>query len=267
MASMFNFFFKKKNLGLVLGGGSIRGIAHVGVLKSLEHHGVHIDCIAANSAGSIVGALYAAGIAVCDIEDMIMDIDWFSIIRPSFQLKGLFSSNKIAQIIEKNLPIKTFKETNIPLAIVATDLISAKPYVFKKPAESVALAVRASCSIPGVFEPVAYNHMMLVDGLVVNNFPVDVARSLGAQRTIGVNVVPDVDLPFTPRNVLDVLSRVNDIVVLTHYRKESLRADVVLNPLKNYIDPRKTSKEIYRQLIDAGEKEAEKHIHKILKLR
>ena len=268
----FNFFkklFPKKEaprIGLALGGGSMRGMANIGVLKVLEKNNIPIHCISGTSAGSIAAAFWAAGKSAAELEEFALELDWFKIAKPSFNIQGLFSSDKLKKHIEKYLGIKYFKETKIPLSISASDLLSGKEYVFEKPEEEIALAVCASCSIPGVFSPTKYEGRYLVDGCLVNNVPLSTLAKHKPRTYIGVNVISRCPMPSLPSSLMQVFSRGYDIYELTNFERYAKYQPIMLEPLKEYVSPAiKPGKDFYIKLIKAGEAEAEKMLKQIQK--
>ncbi len=177
-----------KKVALVLGGGGARGFAHVGVIRELEQAGIPIDLIVGVSVGSLIGALYA------DTKDSFQ-LEWssFKIKKEEiFDFKllnlrsGLAKGDALKSYLDRTLHAKRIEDLKIPLAIVAADLKTGKPVVFQS--GSIADAVRASTSVPGVFEPVVYGDQILVDGGILGNLAPEVARQLGADIVIGVNI-------------------------------------------------------------------------------
>lgn len=215
-----------ERIGLVLGGGGARGTAHIGVLKVLERERIPIHAIAGTSVGSIVGALYAAGYSPEEIEDAIGSIDWVDIFHDATARRELPMRQKETDIgIVANLEVglegsnlrfpttlvrgqklglwlrrmflgrgqvESFNDLPIPFRCVATDIGQVKPVVFQS--GDLALAVRASMAVPGVFAPVKHEGHVLVDGGIVDNIPIDVARQMGVDRLI----VVDVGQPLAP---------------------------------------------------------------------
>ncbi|NBB90007.1 MAG: patatin family protein, partial [Spirochaetes bacterium] len=174
-----------KKVGLALGGGAARGIAHVGAIKVLEEHGIHIDYVAGTSAGSLIGALYCSGYTWEEIRDIVADVNWGNLVQPSlFSSKGLVNPSKLEKLLDKLISNKTFEELEIPLRVVSVDLLTGELYIFRE--GPVARAVRASSSIPGMFSPLEWNGMVLVDGGVKNNMPADIVRDMGADIVIAV---------------------------------------------------------------------------------
>lgn len=183
---------KKKGLkiGLALGGGSARGLAHIGVIQVLQAYGIPIDVIAGTSIGSLVGSLYAAGDSVEKLEKSVSLLNkrkMLSLMDITFPRSGLVRGNRIEKmLIDWGLEDKTFEELNIPFAAVATDIESGERVILHQ--GNVADAVRASMSIPGIFVPVKYDDRYLVDGGVVDPVPVDLVKKMGADIIIAVSL-------------------------------------------------------------------------------
>ena len=184
--------FKKKGLkiGLALGGGSARGLAHIGVIQVLQAYGIPIDIIAGTSIGSLVGSLYAAGDSIENMEKAVLLLNkrkMLSLMDFTIPRSGLIRGNRIEKmLIDWGLEDKTFDELNIPFAAVATDIESGERVILHQ--GKVADAVRASISIPGIFIPVKYDDRYLVDGGVVDPVPVDLAKKMGADIIIAVSL-------------------------------------------------------------------------------
>ncbi len=217
---------REERIGLVLGGGGARGAAHIGVLKVLERERIPVHAIAGTSVGAIIGGLYSAGYSPEEIEKMIGSIDWIDIFhddtarvdQPMRQKETDLGSvaNLEIGIVEGRLTIpttlvrgqklglllrrmflgrsnvETFDDLPIPFRCVATDIGVVKPVVFSS--GDLALAVRASMAVPGAFAPVKHEGKVLVDGGIVDNVPIDVARQMGVDRLI----VVDVGQPLAP---------------------------------------------------------------------
>ena len=264
-------FFKRQTelprqgLGVAFGGGSIRCIAHVGVHQSLAKNHIPIDYVAGTSAGSIIAALIAAGFSSERIAEVTTSLDWFSMISPHLNVTGLFSNKRIYYLMRKLLPVRYFGETKIPLSIATTDIVTGQEVVFNKPDDEIALAVQASCTVPGLFAPVRYKQHELVDGCLVNNVPVSLVRAMQARYIIGVNVVPHAPMPAYPKNVFEVFSRVNDIYQLRSVPQEVTGADLVITPLQEYISVLKPTKALYVDLIKQGYLATERVSPKIMK--
>jgi NTE family protein len=190
---MINYFGKKKKkIGLALGSGAAKGLAHIGVIKALEEKNVHIDMIAGSSIGAIVGACYAMTGSIRDIEALVLKVDWKKLTKlldPNIALffKGVMYGKKVKDFLKTIIGDVEFKDLKIPLAVVATDADTGEEVVIDK--GSVLDAVRASISIPGIFTPVKYGNRFLMDGGVINPVPVSVVKNMGADFIIACNVI------------------------------------------------------------------------------
>ncbi len=195
---------KPKKLGLALSGGAVRGMAHLGVLEVLEREGIRPDYVAGVSAGALVGALYCAGLPVKTIQEHALELSWAKLgrlIRPRI---GFFDSQRMEDYIIGLIGPRQFASLTIPFAAVAVDLMASRTVVLRE--GSVAEAVRASCALPGIFTPVRKDGRLLVDGGVINNLPVSVAREMGAEYVIAVDLLPPPVYEKEPHNLFDVWS-------------------------------------------------------------
>lgn len=184
-------------IGLALGSGAARGLAHIGVLRVLEQENIPIHCIAGTSIGALIGAWYAAGVSVAQMEEVARNVDWqqlLGLIDPIIPTSGLIDGKKVARFISELLPVETFEELRIPLAVVATDVETGEMLIIKR--GLLREALRAAISFPGIFTPVSFSGRFLVDGGLCNPVPVDVAREIGADRVIGVCAIPEVEKRF-----------------------------------------------------------------------
>lgn len=245
-------------VGVALCGGVAYGVAQIGVLKALEEAGIHIDCIAGTSAGAIIAAAYASGLPVSRIEEIGIQTGWGELFafRPS--RKGLVSSGPIEEYIRKYLKVATFEELKKPLAVVTTDICSGAEVVFTHgPLDK---AVRASCSIPGVYTPVELEGHQLADGGMAENVPVKALKNLGADVVIAVNLFGHHQVFPPATNVFQIMMRVWYFFV----QEESAwreKADIVIEPDMRLFDLFDFS--AGKEMIAVGEKEAKKHIPKI----
>lgn len=248
----------KYKVGLALCGGVAYGVAQIGVLKALEKAGIKIDCLAGTSAGAIIAAAYASGLSLNEIEQIGINTSWGELFsfRPS--RKGLVSSGPIEQYIRNYLKVARFEDLKKPLAVVATDICSGEEVVFTKgPLDK---AVRASCSIPGIYSPVELEGKQLVDGGMAENVPVKALKSLGADVIIAVNLFGHHQVFPPASNVFQIMMRVWYFFV----REESAwreHADVILEPDLRLFDLFDFSEG--KEIIAAGEKEAERQLPKI----
>jgi len=183
----------KPRLGLALGSGAARGLAHIGVLKVLEEAEIPIDIITGTSMGAFIGALYAAGVPIAEMERAALEIDWRSMARlldPIVPTSGLTDSNKLIAFMAELLPARDFDDLRYPLALTATDINTGEAIIIKQ--GDLLEALRASLAFPGIFAPVRFGQRFLVDGGLCKPIPTDVARHLGADKIIGVCTIPTV---------------------------------------------------------------------------
>lgn len=212
---------------LALSGGAVRGIAHIAVLEVLEREAVPVNGIAGTSAGSIVGALYAAGVSVEELKRIVLETGWKRFFRPSFHRTGIVSSRVIRSFMRENLPVRKFSELQIPFAAVATELKSGERVVLQS--GSLARAVQASCSLPVVFTPTKVGGRLLVDGGVASMVPVRAAREdLGGKTVVAVNVNAKACGPERYRSLLAVAVQVSSLWATRNSREEERLADLVL---------------------------------------
>ncbi|MDD3607340.1 MAG: patatin-like phospholipase family protein [Candidatus Moranbacteria bacterium] len=180
---------KQPKIGLALGSGGARGLAHIGVIKVLEENNIPIDFIAGSSIGAMVGGFYASGLNIKELEEIALGTDWrriFStLLEPSFK-KGLIGGEKLKTFIEQHTDRKNFETCKIPFAAVATDLKTGEIVVLDE--GEMAPAIRASISIPLIFKPVEINGRTLADGGLSAPVPTEVARNMGADIVIAVNL-------------------------------------------------------------------------------
>ncbi|MGO9411551.1 MAG: patatin-like phospholipase family protein [Spirochaetia bacterium] len=215
-------------IGLALGGGAALGLAHIGVLRVLSEEGITVDCVAGTSAGSVIGAAHCAGRSWKEIWDAARRVEWSNLVSLTFPRQGMMRLDKLERYVEAMTGALDFSELRIPFAAVATDLERGEQVVFTT--GSVAKAVRASCSVPGLFEPLRRGDMALVDGGLVNDVPADVARSLGADIVIGVNLHARKLQSGPPRNILDIAYYTFDILLAGAGQKGMSSADLVVCP-------------------------------------
>ncbi|MDU4959961.1 MAG: patatin-like phospholipase family protein [Sporomusaceae bacterium] len=224
----------RPKIGLVLGSGGLRGLAHVGVMRVLEEEGIPIDCVAGCSIGSLIGALYCAGLSLDNIEKLARHLKrrhWLDFVIPKL---GLFSGERVLSMIQILTQKKTFDQLRIPLSIVATELHEGREIVFDS--GEVAAAVRASVSVPGIFIPFALDDMLLVDGAVLNPTPIDVARRMGADVVIAVDLA-HAGTVCSISNIFDVIIQSIDIMERELMKTREMVCDVIIRPDIAHISP------------------------------
>lgn len=175
-------------IGLALSGGAARGIAHVGVLQALIENEIPIDLIAGTSAGALVGGAMASGMPLSELETLARTMRWRDVGRLTMSRSGVQSNERLENYLRARLPATRFEDLPIPFAAVATELSTGQPVILRDTGD-VPFAVRASCAIPGWYLPVVDEQgRQLVDGGLVANVPVSIARSMGADVVIAVDV-------------------------------------------------------------------------------
>jgi NTE family protein len=177
----------QKKVGLALGGGVARGMAHVGVLKVLEEAGIPVDFISGTSAGAVVAAGYAAIKDIDKLKEFALQIRWWRIARPVWPVRGLISFDKLSSWFKREFGELDFEHLQIPCVLLASDLETGVP--IRLCHGQVARAVQASCSLPGLVTPVEIDGRLLVDGAMTDIMPVNVLREMGADYVIGVDVI------------------------------------------------------------------------------
>ena len=187
-------FSSPKKIGLALGSGAARGMAHIGVLKVLEQEQIPISAVSGTSIGALIGALYAAGVPVSEMEEIAKSVDWKKIARwvdPRVPVSGLIDGKRITRFFEELLPVRNFSDLKIPLAMLATDVETGESIVLKQ--GDLLTALRASIAFPGIFTPVNIGNRFLVDGGLCHPVPAHLLKDLGANAVIGVCAIPKVD--------------------------------------------------------------------------
>jgi NTE family protein len=222
---------KKIKIGLALGGGAARGFAHIGVIKALEAQGIYPDIVVGTSAGSVVGAMYAAGNTGFQLQKMALDMDEASISDWALPLfgksTGVLKGEALQAYVNKsvnNLPMEKLK---IPFGAVAADLKNGQPILFQR--GNTGMAVRASSAVPGVFQPVTISGHTYVDGGLVAPVPVRFARDMGADFVIAVNISTQADVQATVSS-LDVIMQTFSIMGQRINQYELKDADIVIAP-------------------------------------
>lgn len=221
---------KPVRIGIALGGGAARGFAHIGVLKALEARGIPVELVAGTSAGSVVGALYASGMNALQINKLALEMDQTAISDWAlpFRSRGLLQGVALQNFLNKSLNNRPIEKMAKPLGIVATDLQSGQPILFQQ--GNTGLAVRASCSVPSVFEPVRIGSREYVDGGLVSPVPASYARKMGANFVIAVDISARPDGAAT-NNPIEMLLQTFTIMgqTIKTYELEKY-ADVVIRP-------------------------------------
>ncbi|WP_148714998.1 patatin-like phospholipase family protein [Chitinolyticbacter meiyuanensis] len=221
-------------VGIALGGGAAKGFAHIGVIKMLEANGIKPAVVSGTSAGSVVGALYASGMDAFQLQEQSFSLDESRIRDVSLLSGGLVRGQKLQDYVNELVKQKPMEKFAKPFAAVTTELETGRRTVFVK--GNAGMAVRASSSIPGVFEPVLINGKRYVDGGVVSPVPVDAARQLGADFVIAIDISSKAT-GTAPSNMLGIVNQAIMIMGQKLGEQELARADVVIRPRVGKIGP------------------------------
>lgn len=216
----------RPKVGVALGGGFARGIAHIGVLHALEASGIQIDYISGTSAGALAGIAYASGLPFKEVVKRAAELRFGIFGQWRFSWLGLASNQKLEFYPKRYLNISTFDELRIPITIAATDLITGEPVYFNE--GPLGPPLRASCAYPGLFQPVQYQGHTLVDGFVGATVPVEAVAQMGADVIIAVFL--DSEAMVKPTNFTDVIGRSFTIIQRHADLAWRTRADVVIEP-------------------------------------
>ncbi len=247
---MFNFFKRKNNvdgqiqinkkvkIGLALGGGGARGFGHIGALKAFEELGIKFDYIAGTSAGSIVGALYAFGKSPAEIEKIAQNIKRSDIAKNVIPFFKPAKSDRLEDLINKTFgDITVFSEMKIPFCAVCTDIKTGKEIDFDY--GNVAKVVAGSCAVPGIFTPVVYEDMHLVDGGLRNNVPADVVKKMGANVVFAIDVNHLRGTGTNSLSTVSVLSATIGIMMQAKVDQTMQFADMIFEPALESFSPLK----------------------------
>lgn len=248
---------KKAKLGIAFGGGGFKGGAHVGVLKVLDEYGIKPDMVAGTSIGAAVAALLASGYTWRMMETLLCQFDLDAMVKVRPSRSGLIPATAYTELIHTCVKGKRIEEMDIPLKIVAVDLVSWKKVVFDK--GETAPAVRASSAIPGVFTPVKMGSMLLADGYLLDVCPTSVVRDMGADIVCAISLFsPNYS---APQNMVEIINRSINIATAAN---RHIEADWLLEPIPHYLDA--LSSKIVSQCIELGEQAARANIQSLLDL-
>lgn len=218
-------------VGLALGGGAAKGFAHIGVIKMLQANGIEVHVVSGTSAGSVVGALYASGMDAFALQENAVALDQASIRDVRLFSGGLIQGQKLQDYVNQQVDNRPIDRLGKPFAAVAARLDNGQRTVFVR--GNTGQAVRASSSVPGVFEPTRIGQVSYVDGGVVSPVPVDAARQLGADIVIAVDI--STKPVGTPQGMVGIVNQSIAIMGAELGKQELARADVVIRPQVNDI--------------------------------
>src|SRR5450432_603310 len=215
-------------IGLALGGGFARGIAHIGILKVLQEENIPVGFVAGTSVGALIGAAYCSGVCPADLEKIASKVRFRDLARWTLSRYGFASNLRMINFLNQILKVKTFEELQIPLAITATDFASGEGVVFRS--GPLADPVRASCAYPGVFLPVSINGRLLVDGMLAHALPTAPLREMGADRVIAVSLKSNWATGDAPKHIFDVIGQCFAIAQNMNSALARQSADLVIEP-------------------------------------
>jgi NTE family protein len=192
-------------IGVALGGGFARGIAHIGVLKVLEQEGIPIRVVTGTSVGALIGACYCSGLSLAELEEVARNSRFTSFARWTLSRYGFASNDRMITFLTRTLKCKTFEDLRIPLGVTATDFNTGEGVVFHS--GTIIDPIRASCAYPGMFLPVEIRGRYLVDGMLSHPVPTRPARDMGAERVLALHLKGTWSNGGPPRHLFDVIGQ------------------------------------------------------------
>jgi NTE family protein len=216
-------------IGLALGGGFARGIAHIGVLKVLEEENIPVSLVAGTSVGALIGAAYCSGVTIAELEHMATRVRFKDFARWTLSRYGFASNERMIKFLSSILKVKTFEELRIPLAVTATDFSTGAGVVFHS--GPLVDPVRASCAYPGMFLPVKIRGRLLVDGMLAYAVPSVPLREMGARHVLAVHLRGTwTNGDVGPRHLFDVIGQCFAIAQEMNCGVWKAAADLVIDP-------------------------------------
>lgn len=246
-------------VALVLGAGSARGLAHIGVLQVLLENEIGFDFIVGSSMGAMVGAIYACGANLYMLDRLIENMNTRLFFDIGVPRMGFISGNRICEFLDLVTKKKTFAQLDFPVMVVSTDLVTGQKVVTNE--GSVTDAVRASISIPGVFVPLIKEGQVLVDGAVSDRLPIDVAREMGADLVIAVDVTYGAGKKMVFESAMDVILISLEIMGQYHFDSITAGADILIQPAVRHVNPNDFNRS--REIVDQGRKATEEMMPEI----
>tara|TARA_R110001592_G_scaffold324870_3_gene604648 strand:- start:52126 stop:53022 length:897 start_codon:yes stop_codon:yes gene_type:complete len=247
-----------RRIGLALGGGAAKGMAHIGVLKAMEEDGLEIEYISGTSIGALVASYYAFGKDIETLESMSSDITFSSLIGFKLQKKGIFSTKSIKEMVERDLGKVYIEQARIPLAICATDISTGEQVTLRE--GKLADAVCASMAVPGIFIPVEIHGKTLVDGGITENVPISALEKMGAGITIAVDLNGSPHYQ-EPKDIIAIMGNAIDIAIDLRTKEQLKKADLLLSmDLADF--SRLGDEEEFKELIQLGYDGMKKKLNK-----
>jgi NTE family protein len=218
----------RPKVGLALGGGFARGLAHIGVIKVFESEGIPIDYVAGTSIGACIGAAYCSGVSAKELEEVAALLKFSHFARFSLSRLGLWSNDRLSILLNKLLKVRTFEELKIPLVVTATDFATGDPVVFSK--GPLIDPVRASCAYPAMFLPVKIDGRLMIDGLLAHPVPSTPLKQMGADKVAAVYFKSHWVQNGGPKHFLEVIGQCFSIAQANVSTFWQANADVVIEP-------------------------------------
>lgn len=219
---------RRRTLGVALGGGFARGMVHIGVLKVLEEAQIPIAAISGTSSGSIMGAGFCSGMSMAEMAEIGRRLRFKDFARWTLERGGFCSNDRLGALLTRTCPCIDFSELRIPLVVVATELVSGKPAIFRE--GCICDAVRASCAYPGMFTPVEINRVLHVDGMLSYEVPTTPLKEMGIDCVMGVHLRSSWTQPGAPRHFFDVIGQCFAIAQTRMSLQWAKDADLLLQP-------------------------------------
>ncbi|WML43592.1 patatin-like phospholipase family protein [Neobacillus sp. PS3-40] len=249
---------ERPRVGLALGSGGARGFAHLGAIKVLQEEGIPIDLIAGSSMGALVGCFYGAGTDLDRLFQISLAVKRKYFLDFAVPKMGLIAGKKVKEFIRIFTHGKNIEDLSLPVGVVATDLLTGEKIVFNN--GPIAEAVRASISIPGIFIPEKYDGRLLVDGGVCDRVPVSVAREMGADIVIAIDV-SRVERNSEINSIYDVIMQSFDIMQTEIFNNREISSDIMIRPRVEMYSSRAFTN--IEEIIAIGEEETRNQINKI----
>ena len=255
---------KRPKIALVLSGGGALGFAHVGVIDVLQKHNIPIDLIVGTSMGAIVGGAVACGKTCKEIESIAENMRTNYLYDINLPIKGVFSGKGALKFLKKGIPDIDMKDTKIPFICNAVDLITCKEIVFKE--GSIIDNIRASMSVPGIFNPVEKDEMLLVDGGIINNMATNIAKNEGAKVIIAVDVISKSILPKKIDNAIQTVAQSMLIIQKELQKNQKKSHHILIQPELGERKQTDYDGDICKEIIELGREATLSQIDKIKEL-
>lgn len=218
----------RHTIGIALSGGTAKSVAHVGVLKALQEAGIHVDYITGTSGGSIVASMFATGMPISSMEAVATTMSWRKLVALRITKLGFVSSARIEEFVKEVIGDISFADLRIPATVVAANLVTGEKREFRS--GPVALAVRASCSIPQIYLPVEIDGEYYVDGGVAEYLPVETLSAMGCDFCIASHLGPVNPAYRRPHHILHLVMQVTGLMARKNYVYSLQQADFVIHP-------------------------------------